>query len=290
MDVHLVDGTYELFRHFYALPSHRNDSGEEVAAVRGVIRSILRMLEDGVTHIGVATDCTVDSFRNTMYDGYKSGEGMDPDLWAQFPLLDAALAALGITVWPMVHYEADDALASAATVAQHDPTVKRIWICSPDKDLAQCVKGTRVVQFDRRNNAVWDAEGVRTKFGVTPSSIPDFLGLTGDSADGFPGLPGWGAKSAATLLARYGHYESIPANVDAWEVTVRSAAKLAVTLQTQWDQALLFRDLATLRRDADVGSVADWGYRGPAVDCDDWIIRIDALDCRDRLAALPSAR
>lgn len=286
MEVHLVDGTYELFRHFYAVPAHQNAAGEEVAAVRGVIRSIVRLLEDGATHVGVATDCTVDSFRNALYDGYKTGEGMDPTLWAQFPLLDEALAALGVATWPMIEYEADDGLASAAHIASAQSDVSRIWICTPDKDLGQCVEGTRVVQFDRRNNVVLDAAGVRAKFGVDPKSIPDYLGLMGDSADGFPGLPGWGAKSAGAVVGHYHHYEHIPVDPAAWEVSVRGSARLSETLQQQWDDALLFRDLATLRTDAPVGTVAEWRYRGPSAAFADWGARLDAQELTDRVAAL----
>lgn len=285
MEVHLVDGTYELFRHFYALPSHRNPAGEEIAAVRGVLRSVVRLLEDGATHVGVATDCTVDSFRNELYEGYKTGEGMDPDLWAQFPLLDEALDALGVTVWPMVEYEADDGLASAASIASADTSVNRIWICTPDKDLGQCVEGTRIVQFDRRNNVVLDASGVRAKFGVDPASIPDYLGLTGDSADGFPGLPGWGAKSASAVLGKYATLEQIPADPSAWGVTVRGAQRLAAVLRDQWNDALLFRDLATLRRDAPVGTVAAWKYQGPRPAFSEWADRLGAQELVTKLAA-----
>jgi 5'-3' exonuclease len=288
MDVHLVDGTYELFRHFYALPSHVNDAGEEVAAVRGVVASVLAMLEDGATHVGVATDATVDSFRNGMYDGYKTGEDMDPDLWAQFPLLDAALEALGVTVWPMVEQEADDGLAAAAHVARRTKSVERVYICTPDKDLAQCVDGDRVVQFDRRKNVVFNADGVFEKFGVRPASIPDYLGLMGDSADGFPGLPGWGAKSAALVLAEYDHLEMIPNRHDEWAVPVRGAEKLATTLREQWETALLFRDIATVRTDHPVGTVASWRYQGPTSDFETWVERLDAPRLSSRMQALRS--
>ena len=201
MNIHLVDGTYELFRHFYGVPSAKNSDGEEVAAVRGVMYSIRGLLRDGATHIGVATDQVIESFRNDLWPGYKTGEGIDPVLKAQFPILEEALRAWGLTVWPMVEFEADDALASAAARAALDPRVDQVIICSPDKDLAQCVQGTRIVQFDRMRKTTRDEAGVVAKFGVQPASIPDYLALVGDSSDGFPGLPGWGPKSAATVLA-----------------------------------------------------------------------------------------
>ncbi|GAC1393427.1 MAG: hypothetical protein NVSMB31_12850 [Vulcanimicrobiaceae bacterium] len=250
VDVHLIDGTYELFRHFYALPSARDEQGREVAAVRGVVNSLLGLLRSGAaTHIGVATDHVIESFRNAMWPGYKTGEGIDPVLWAQFPILEEALVAAGITVWPMVEFEADDALAAAAAAAIKDPRVERAIICTPDKDLAQCVRGGKVVQLIRRTNVVVDEAGVIAKFGVPPASIPDYLALVGDAADGFPGLPGWGAKSTSAVLARFGHIEQIPADWREWQVNVSSPAKLAQTLTLQRDNALLFRDLATLRTD-----------------------------------------
>jgi 5'-3' exonuclease len=249
MKVHLVDGTYELFRHFFGAPPHRNDAGEEVAAVRGVLGSILMMLSDGATHIGVATDHVIESYRNDLWPGYKTGAGIDPDLWSQAWPLEEALAALGVTVWPMVEVEADDALASAAAVADDDPSVDQVLICTPDKDLGQCVRGTRVVQLDRRKSLVLDEEGIVAKFSVSPGSIPDYLALVGDSADGFPGLSGWGAKSASGVLARWVHLEDIPADPSQWAVDVRGAAKLAATLSDKQDEALLFKHLATLRVD-----------------------------------------
>ena len=245
--VHVIDGTYELFRHYYALPSARDASGREIAAVRGVITSIDGLLRSGATHVGVATDHVIESFRNALWPGYKSGEGIEPSLLAQFPLLEEALAAAGITVWPMVEFEADDALAAAAAIAAADPRVERVVICTPDKDLAQCVRGTRVVQLNRRTRTVYDEAGVVAKFGVPPGSIPDYLALVGDAADGFPGLQGWGAKSAAAVLARFGHLEAIPADARNWNVNVASPAKLANTLQRDRALALLFRNLATLR-------------------------------------------
>ena len=265
MQVHLVDGTYELFRHFYAWPSMRDADGREVGAVKGVLASILGMTKDGATHIGVATDHVIESFRNGLWPGYKTGEGIDPDLLAQFPLLEEALQALGIVVWPMVEFEADDALASAAALAAGDARAERVWICTPDKDLAQCVRGNRVVQLDRRKRAERDEAGVIAKFGVPPASIPDYLALVGDAADGYPGLRGWGAKSAAAVLARYGHFEAIPADPLAWNVSVANPRGLSEVLRTEWDRALLFRDLATLRCNIPLFErVEELRWRGPA--------------------------
>ena len=249
MIVHVIDGTYELFRHFYALPPAQDEDGREVAAVRGVLASIRGLLQAGATHVGVATDHVIESFRNGLWPGYKTGAGIDPALLAQFPLLEEALVAAGIVVWPMVEFEADDALAAAAATAAADPRVERVIICTPDKDLAQCVRGTHVVQLNRRTRTYFDEAGIVAKFGVSPESIPDYLALVGDAADGFPGLPGWGAKSAAAVLARYGHFEAIPADARAWNVSVASPGKLAQTLQRDLDLALLFRNLATLRTD-----------------------------------------
>lgn len=249
MKVHLVDGTYELFRHHFGRPSHVSASGQEVAATAGLLGSLLDLLEGGATHVGVATDHVIESFRNQLWPGYKTGAGTPPELLAQFGLLEDALADLGLVVWPMVELEADDALASAAAVAGADDRVDQVLICTPDKDLAQCVVGTRVVQLDRRkgNTAVTDEAGVWARYGVAPESIPDWLALVGDSSDGFPGLPGWGAKSAAAMLAHYRHLEAIPDVQGRWEVSVRGGFKLAGTLAAGRDLALLFRDLATLR-------------------------------------------
>ena len=250
MRVHLVDGTYELFRHFFALPPARDAGGREVAAVRGVIGSLLGMIRSGdATHLGVATDHVIESFRNRLWRGYKTSEGVPAALLAQFPLLEDALRALGIVVWPMVEYEADDALASAARIAAEDPRVERVFICTPDKDLAQAVRGTRVVQLNRRFRTILDEEGVVKKFGVPPASIPDYLALVGDSSDGYPGLPGWGAKSSAAVLAKFGHLEHIPADWRDWHANASNAPRLAEVLAVQRDQAFLFRDLATLRAD-----------------------------------------
>ena len=264
MDVYLVDGTYELFRHYFALPPARDARGMEVAAVRGVVASVLSMLNGGARCLGVATDHVIESFRNRLWPGYKTGEGIAPDLLAQFPLLEEALSALGVAVWPMVEYEADDALASAAAAAALDPRVERVVICTPDKDLSQCVRGTRVVQMNRRTRVVRDEAGVVQKFGVPPSSIPDYLALVGDAADGYPGLPGWGAKSSAAVLARYGHLESIPDDWRSWGVNAANPGALALTLARERERAFLFRDLATLRTDVRLfDSVDDLCWSGP---------------------------
>jgi 5'-3' exonuclease len=267
MDVHLVDGTYELFRHFYALPSAKDAQGREVAAVRGVVHSVLGMINGGARYIGVATDHVIESFRNRLWPGYKTGEGIDPDLYAQFPLLEEALAALGVTVWPMIEFEADDALAAAAAAAERDPRVERVIICTPDKDLAQCVRGTRVVQLNRRTRTTLDEAGVKAKFGVMPRSIPDYLALVGDAADGYPGLRGWGAKSAAAVLAKYGHLDAIPADSKTWGVNAANPGALALTLARDRALALLFRDLATLRTDLPLfDSVETLRWDGPTAD------------------------
>ena len=264
MNVFLLDGTYELFRHFFAVPSVTGTEGREVGAVRGVVGSVLGLFEEGVTHLGVATDHVVESFRNELYPGYKTGEGMDPELLQQFHPLEEALRALGVVVWPMVEFEADDALASGAVKAAADRRVEQVFICTPDKDLAQCVQGRRVVQFDRRAGVIRDAAGVRERFGVDPESITDYLALVGDSADGYPGLRGWGAKSASTLLARYGHVDAIPPDPADWDVTVRGAAKLAQTLAEGRKDFVLFQDLATLRATAPVfAQVDELEWKGP---------------------------
>jgi 5'-3' exonuclease len=262
--VHLIDGTYELFRHFFAVPSHVTRAGQEVAATRGVLASLLGLLEDGATHIGVATDHVIESFRNDLYPGYKTGEGIDPALRSQFELLEESLEAAGFTVWAMVEHEADDALATAAQTAAADPRVEQVLICTPDKDLAQCVLGARVVMLDRRKRAVIDADGVRERFGVPPASIPDYLALVGDTSDGYPGLPGFGARTASALLARWLHLEAIPADAEKWQVPVRGGTRLAATLAAQREDALLYRRLATLVRDVPgVGAPDDWRWQGP---------------------------
>lgn len=266
MQVHLVDGTYELFRHFHAMPTARDAGGHDVAAVRGVLASLFALVSDGrATHVAVATDHVIESFRNRLWPGYKTSAGIEPDLLAQFPLLETVLSEAGFVVWPMVEYEADDALASGAVLAAADPRVERVLVCTPDKDLAQVVRGTRIVQLDRRARAERDEAGVVAKFGVPPASIPDYLALVGDASDGYPGLAGFGAKSAAALLARYGHIEQIPADWRTWRVNAASPARLAATLEAERERAFLFRDLATLRTDlplfSDVSSLAWTGPR-----------------------------
>ncbi len=290
MQVHLVDGTYELFRYHFALPSHVTDDGREVAAARGVAGSVLSMLEDGATHLGVATDHVIESFRNDLYPGYKDGSGIEEELLSQFGLVEDLLRAVGVTVFAMVAYEADDALGAAALVAAADDRVDRVLICTPDKDLGQCVGG-KVVQFDRRKQQLIDTDGVREKFGVEPASIPDYLGLVGDTADGFPGLAGWGAKSAATVLAHYGHLEHIPPDSHDWDVTVRGASKLALTLKHQMTDAVLFRRIATLEYDAPtVTSVDELQWRGPTPEL---VARADSVDApalAERAVRLAEAR
>jgi 5'-3' exonuclease len=249
MQVHLVDGTYELFRHYYALPSAKDSANCEVAAARGVLTSVLGMLNSGVTHLAVATDHVIESFRNQLWLQYKTGEGIDPPLLAQFSLLEDLLSAAGIVVWPMIEFEADDALASGAASAALDPRVERVVICTPDKDLAQCVRGTRVVQLNRRTRVIRDEAGVIEKFGVAPESIPDYLALVGDAADGYPGLPGWGAKSTSAVLARFKHLETIPLDWRDWHVNASHASSLVRTLIDSRELALLFRTLATLKTD-----------------------------------------
>jgi len=277
MNVFLVDGTYELFRHFFAVPKVSDVNGKEVGAVRGVIGSMLSLLENDVTHIGVATDHVVESFRNELWSGYKTGHAIDPELFQQFYLLEEALEALGMRVWKEVQFEADDALASAALRSATDDRVEQVFICTPDKDLAQCVDGQRIVQFDRRAATVRDAEGVRSKFGVAPESIPDYLALTGDSADGFPGVRGWGAKSAATLLARYVHLDAIPKKSADWDVTVRGADRLARNLVDAFDDAQIFLNLATLRKTLPVfDSVDELKWLGPEPQFFDLCARMNA--------------
>jgi 5'-3' exonuclease len=281
MEVHLVDGTYELFRHYYALPSARDAGGREIAAVRGVVGSILGMINAGATHVGVATDHVIESFRNDLWPGYKTGAGIDPDLLSQFPLLEEALGALGVAVWPMVEFEADDALAAAAELAARDPRVDRVVICTPDKDLAQSVRGTRVVQMDRRTRTVRDEDGVKAKFGVAPASIPDYLALVGDAADGYPGLPGWGAKSTAGVLSRFARLEDIPDDWRTWNANVMSPASLSRTLLRERDHAFLFRRLATLRTDIPLFDNVDaLQWKGPTPGFPALAARLDAANLR----------
>jgi 5'-3' exonuclease len=287
MVVHLVDGTYELFRHYYAVPAHADESGHDVGAVRGVLASMLALLASGATHLGVATDHVIESFRNPLWAGYKTGDGIEAALRAQFEPLEEALVAMGVTTWAMIEFEADDALASAAALAARDPAVDQVRICTPDKDLAQCVQGERVVQLDRRLNVVRDEAGVIARFGVAPASIPDYLALVGDSADGYPGLPGFGARSAAALLARYGHLEAIPDDASLWDVNVRGASRLAAVLAERRELALLFKRLATLRTDVEVGGPVDeWRWRGPTPAFAGLCARFRATDLARRAADL----
>ena len=296
MRVHLVDGTYELFRHYHALPKMRDSEGREVAAVRGVIASMLRMVGEGATHLAVATDQVIESFRNKLWAGYKTGAGVEPDLIEQFPLLEQALGALGLVVWPMRNEEADDALASGAFAAAKDARVEQVILCTPDKDLAQCVRGERVVQLDRRNRITRDEAGVLAKFGILPRSIPDYLALVGDAADGYPGLAGWGAKSAAAVLARYGHLEAIPQDWRSWSTLVTSPRSLSETLVRDWEQAMLFRSLATLRTDLTLFTSVDelhWQGAPPAFAA--LAARLDAATLREapdrtRKEKLPARR
>jgi len=277
LDIHLVDGTYELFRHFFALPSATDANGQEVAAVRGVLSSVLSMIEGGATHTGVATDHVVESFRNELYPGYKTSEGVAPELLSQFPVLEEALQAMGVVVWPMVKFEADDALASASVKAAQDGRVGQVLICTPDKDLSQCVSGTRIVQLDRRREVLRDEAGVMAKFGVKPQSIPDFLAVVGDSADGYPGIAGWGLKAAALTLGQYPRLEDIPKDWQQWHPSIRRARLLAESLFGSWNDALLFRTLATLRLDVPVfESIDELRWNGPRADFEEQCRRLKA--------------
>ncbi|MEZ5353571.1 MAG: 5'-3' exonuclease H3TH domain-containing protein [Bryobacteraceae bacterium] len=287
MDVHLIDGTYELFRHFFAVPSELDRDGREVGAVRGVLASALSLIEGGATHLGVATDHVVESFRNRLYPGYKTGEGVPALLMDQFPILEEALGQMGVMVWPMIEYEADDAMASAAAKASLDPRVRQVVVCTPDKDLAQCVEHDRVVQLDRRRGIVRDEAGVWEKFGVGPQSIPDYLAVVGDSADGFPGIQGWGPKTAALTFSRYPHLEAIPKDWREWDPSIRGAARLAGTLFGHWDDALLFRTLATLRRDLPVFDTLDQlRWDGPSPSFEAYCERLGAAGLHRRAAGL----
>lgn len=265
MKIHLVDGTYELFRSYYGAPPHKAPDGREVGAALGLVRSLLSLLDRPATHVACAFDHVIESFRNDLFAGYKTGDGVEPDLLAQFPLAEEAVSALGVVVWPMVEFEADDALATGAARFRDEPGVEQIVICSPDKDLAQAVSGTRVVCWDRRRDIVLDEAGVLEKFGVRPESIPDWLALVGDSADGYPGIPGWGAKSAAAVLSRFGHLEGIPEDPREWGLSPARAARLAESLGPRQEEAHLYRRLATLRRDVplaeNLGDVAWQGAR-----------------------------
>ena len=292
MIVHLLDGTYELFRYFLSpAAAFDRSTPEALRAVRGVVASVLGMLEGGVTHLGVATDHVIESFRNALWPGYKTGEGLDPLLAAQFQPVEEALTALGVVVWPMVEFEADDALAAAAAMAAADARVEQVIVCTPDKDLAQCVRGDRIVQLDRRTRELRNEPAVQQKFGVPPASIPDWLALVGDSADGYPGLPGWGARSAAAVLARYRHLEHIPERATQWSVAVRGAVRLATTLAEQRERALLFRVLATLRADAPLGADVDaLRWVGPRADFAAWADRLGTPALGERASLLAAAR
>ena len=291
MDIYLVDGTYELFRHFYALPTHANERGEEVAATRGVLNSIAGMLESGATHIGVATDHVIESFRNNLWSGYKTSEGVDPRLLSQFPLLEEALQQMGVVVWPMVELEADDALAGAAASLSKLRKVGRIYICTPDKDLAQCVRDDRVVQLDRRSRIIRNEAGVMEKFGVPPSSIPDYLALVGDDADGYPGLEGWGEKSTASVLGVYKHLEAIPSKAESWKVQPRSASRLAEVLEINFKLALLFRNLASLRtNEPALASPDEVRWTRPRTSFQAICERVDDTQLNDRVSKIFASR
>ena len=286
MNVHLVDGTYELFRYHFA----PNNKDLELGATRGVLGTVLQLLESGATHIAVATDHIIESFRNDLWPGYKTSAGMPPELLAQFPLIEEVLMAAGILTWPMVELEADDALAAGARVAAGDPRVERVLICTPDKDLGQCVGG-KIVQWDRRRDAYFDSDGVRAKFGVDPESIPDYLALVGDSADGFPGLLGWGSKTAAAVLARFTHLEAIPAAGEEWGVGVRNAGRLAATLRENFELALLFRRIATVESDTNVvASVDEMEWRGPNPELVPLAEKINGLGLAERAIRLAQRR
>jgi 5'-3' exonuclease len=285
IQVHLIDGTYELFRHFFAVPSATDRNGQEIGAVRGVLASVFSMIEAGSTHLGVATDHVVESFRNELYPGYKTSEGVPPELLSQFPILEEALAKMGVLVWPMTYFEADDALASAARKAAMEERVQQVLICTPDKDLAQCVVGSRVVQVDRRRQITRDGAGVEEKFGVKPASIPDFLALTGDSADGYPGIAGWGLKGAALVLSAYPHLEEIPKEWQHWHPSIRRARPLAESLFGAWDDALLFRTLATLRLDVPVfDNLDELRWQGPKPEFSEYCETIGAAGLARRVS------
>jgi 5'-3' exonuclease len=288
----LVDGTYELFRQHFGGMNRRGESEREPGpydATIGVLASTLQLIDEGATHIGVASDHVIESFRNELWDGYKTSVGMPPELLTQIPLMEEALTAMGVTTWAMVEWEADDALAAAAAVADADERVEQVVIVTPDKDLGQCVKGRRVVQYDRRKREIIDEVAVCERFGVGPASIPDYLGLVGDTADGFPGLAGWGARSASLVLARYGHIEQIPAQASLWDVDgLRGAAKLSATLQENMELALLFRIIATVDREVPVGTVDDWHWTGPTAEFPAIAERLGAPNLVGRAVALAS--
>lgn len=287
MDVYLIDGTYELYRHFYALPEATDDTGQEIAATRGVINSVVSMLEQGATHIAVATDHVIESFRNDLYNGYKTGDGVPPEIMSQIALVETALEALGVKVWPMIEFEADDALAAAAVKAASIAEVNQVLICTPDKDLCQCVSASKIVQLDRRrDNSIRNETGVEEKFGVKPASIPDFLALVGDTADGYPGLPGWGEKGAGTILSQFKHLEDIPKDLAQWP-TIRGATKLAATLFSHWEEVLLYRQLATLRLDVPVfEDINELKWLGPRDEFESVCERLKAKNTYKRVQKL----
>jgi len=286
LKIHLIDGTYELFRHYYALPSARDENGREIAATRGVLASVLGMIKSGATHLAVATDHVIESFRNDLWPGYKTSAGIEPDLLTQFPLLEEVLSAAGVVVWPMVEFEADDALAAAAVAAALNTHVEQVVICTPDKDLAQCVRGTRIIQLNRRTRTTNDEAAIRQKFGVSPESIPDYLALVGDAADGYPGLAGWGAKSSAAVLAKFIHLESIPKDCREWRVNAANPSALADILCREWDNAVLFRKLATLRTDiALFDDVDQLRWKGPTPAFEAIAARLDAAVTQGRTDA-----
>lgn len=291
MRIHLVDGTYELFRHYFAVPKARNDERQEIGATRGVLNSMLSLLESGATHVGVATDHIIESFRNELYPMYKTGAGIEPELKSQFEPLESALRSLGVVVWAEVEFEADDALASAAVKAAGDAAVEQVIICTPDKDLSQCVQSDRIVQFDRMRNIVRNEMGVVEKFGVHPESIPDYLALVGDTADGYPGLAGWGPKAASSVLCVYKHFEHIPKDAGQWPPSIRGAKKLASTLQQFWDEAVLFRKLAQLRVDVPVfETVEELRWTGPRADFEETCAWLKAPEMFKRAQAIANGR
>jgi 5'-3' exonuclease len=288
MKVHLVDGTYELFRHYYAIPKRRTKHKEEVAATVGVLNSMLQLLNE-TTHLAIATDHIIESFRNNLWADYKDGSGIERDLYSQFTLLEESLQALNVMVWPMIEYEADDALAAGAVMCGMDSRVEQVVICTPDKDLSQCVSGDQIVQLDRRRKKILNEQGVIAKFGVSPKSIPDYLAMVGDTADGYPGIDGWGAISASRVLMKFKHIEHIPKNVSDWMVNVSNAGRLSSTLKSNWEHALLFRKLATLVTDGPVQNcVDDLKWIGPSDSFREICDRLEAPDLLHRAEKLVS--
>ncbi len=290
MNVHLIDGTYELFRSYYGAPPATAPDGREVGAVRGLLASLASLLrEPDVTHVGIAFDTVIESFRNELFAGYKTSEGIEPALWAQFPLAERAARALGLVTWSMIDFEADDALATMAVRAAADARVHRVVICTPDKDLGQVVQGERIVQLDRRKKLVLDEAAVRAKFGIAPGSIPDWLALVGDDADGIPGVPKWGAQSASTVLAHYAHFEAIPERAADWQVKVRGADALALSLAAHRDDARLYKVLATLRTDVPLAeAVDDLRWRGATDDLRTLCGELDYSSLIERVPAAPA--